>query len=176
MAIILDEQAAPSAVSNKGKLYVDTSNVLRFLDESSNNYQLSSSEGSWTPIFEGTTGAGTFTYGIQVGRYERQGNKVCIQATIQISAIPVAPTGNMQIAGLPVATRNVTNLLGGVSFGVISQFNYAASALQLLGRIRPNVSVIDLMESFDNGAVVQTPAANFTNTACLLAFAAVYFV
>ena len=58
--------------------------------------------GTWTPAFAGTTIAGSFTYAAQLGRYTRVGNQVIIHAYVQISAIGVAPTGNMQITGIPI--------------------------------------------------------------------------
>lgn len=57
--------------------------------------------GTWTPSVKGTTIAGTFTYTNQSGHYTRLGNLVFAFGTVSISAIAVAPTGNLRIAGLP---------------------------------------------------------------------------
>lgn len=130
--------------------------------------------GTWTPKFQGTTIAGTFVYSTQFGRYTRIGNMVFFRGRCQINTISVAPTGNMQITGLPITSTSTTNDVGGVTFDYISNFNNAASAIQLTGAIVASSAVIDLYESFDNGAAVAAPAANFTNAACDLIFCGMY--
>lgn len=130
--------------------------------------------GSWTPAFVGTGTAGTFTYVNQIGRYTRISNQVVIHASIRISAIAVAPVGNMTITGLPLTSANVTNLNYSLTFGYIDNFNYAANAIDLLAVVAPNTTVINLYESFDNAAIAAVPAANFTNANCWLMLSGVY--
>lgn len=124
--------------------------------------------GAWTPSFVGTSTAGTFTYTMQSGFYYLLGNLVFVIGNVQISAISVAPVGTMTIAGLPFASVGTTNNLASVTFGVIGNFNYSASALQLTGDIPISNTIIRLIESFDNTANVAVPAANFTNANCHL--------
>ena len=131
-------------------------------------------EGTWTPIFFGSGTAGTFTYTIQVGRYTRIGNLCFIRGHIAISAIAVAPTGDVYIRGLPLKSINLTNAHSAIEFGLISNFNYTNTAFQLTGRIDPNNIQIVMSESFDNVVKVDVPAANFTNAACELIFAGHY--
>lgn len=131
--------------------------------------------GTWTPVFIGSTGAGTYTYTAQVGYYTRMGRMVFIQGHIAISAIPGAPTGTMRISGLPLTSANIANLTGVVNVNA-SNFNYSANALDLLGYIPPNSTYIQLAESFDNAAMVDVPAANFTNVNVTLMFAGQYQV
>lgn len=130
--------------------------------------------GDWTPAFVGTGTAGTFTYSVQIGRYLRTNKVIIAMARVRISAISVAPTTNMTITGLPIAAKNTTNYFGNVHFGLVSNFNYTAAALDLNGIIRPATSVIEMYESFDNIATVQVPAANFTNANCDLSLVAIY--
>lgn len=130
--------------------------------------------GSFTPAFTGTGVAGTFTYVNQIGRYTRISNQVVIHASILISAIAVAPTVNMTITGLPLTSANVANLNYSLTFGYISNFNYAANAIDLLASVVPNTKVINLYESFDNAAIAAVPAANFTNANCWLMLSGVY--
>jgi hypothetical protein len=133
--------------------------------------------GTWTPTFAGTGTAGTFTYTAnRYGRYVRMGQVVTVFGRVIISAISVAPTGVMLISGLPFTPVNTSNQFGTACFGNISNFNYAAGALDLCGLIQPNEAFIRLIESFDNAASASTPAANFTNAACDLIFTASYLV
>lgn len=131
---------------------------------------------TWTPTFVGSTGAGTYTYTIQVGYWTRVGQLIFVRGRIGISAITGAPTGNMRIAGLPLNAVNIANLYGGVSWSDISNFNYSAGALALTGYISPNTNFIALSESFDNLPSVNAPAANFTNANIILTFRGEYQV
>jgi len=134
-----------------------------------------SPETSWTPFFFGDGGtAGTFTYASQVGRYTRMGQLCFIHGVVAISAITVAPTGTMYIAGIPFDAAATIN--SGVAFTYISNFNYAAGALQLTGAIVASGNTIKLFESFDNAIAVAVPAANFTNASCNIQFFGMYQV
>lgn len=133
-----------------------------------------SDKGTWTPVFQGTTTAGVFTYGTRAATWTRAFNQLFVHGRISISAITTPPVGTMQIAGLPVAAENVAGLFYAIDLGTISNFNYTAAALDLTGRIAAGAQVIDLVESFDNAAAVLVPAANFTNAACTLTFSGFY--
>lgn len=130
--------------------------------------------GTWTPVFTGTTTVGSYTYTAQVGHYTRLGNLCFIEATIGISAITVAPTGNVAISGLPFNAANVTSLFASIHFGSISNFKYAAGAIDLTAYINPNTAFIALRESFGNAGAVDSPCANFTNANCQLIFSGHY--
>jgi hypothetical protein len=56
-------------------------------------------EGSFTPVIQGTTTAGTGTYSVQSGTYIKVGRIVYVTATVTWSAH--TGTGNLRIAGLP---------------------------------------------------------------------------
>jgi hypothetical protein len=64
-------------------------------------------EGTFTPVIEGTTSAGTGTYGVQVGRYTKVGNRVFYNLYVVWTAH--TGTGNMQLNGLPFTSSAVTN-------------------------------------------------------------------
>lgn len=133
--------------------------------------------GTWTPAFAGLTTPGTFTYtSFRYGYWRRLGSVVHLSGAVQISAIPVAPTGNMAITGLPFTSVNLTGYRAGVDWAPIDNFNYAAGAMQLVGVIIENSAIIQLGESFDNAALVASPAANFTNVNCNLQFSVTYFI
>ena len=56
-------------------------------------------EGTWTPVVEGTTTAGTATYVRQGGLYQKVGNVVHFVAAIVYNSH--TGTGNMRVSGLP---------------------------------------------------------------------------
>ena len=140
------------------------------------NYKVAYESGAWTPAFAGTGTAGAFTYTNTAGRYVRWMNIVHIWGRVAISAIGTPPTTLMVITGLPYAAANVANQFGGVFFTDISNFNYAAGAIDLQGLIQPNEQLIRLLESFDNAGSQSAPAANFTNANCSLIFAGMYLL
>lgn len=134
-------------------------------------YGVPNTAASWTPNFGGSGTPGTFTYGAQSGRYVRVGDLCFIEGIVQITAITVAPTGNMRIWGMPFTAVAINS---GISFVYISNFNYTAAALQVTGVIQVGNSYADLYESFDNAGAVAVPAANFTNASCNMQFFGMY--
>lgn len=156
--------------------------ILRRLNELETRLEREKSEvpiftsGTWTPAFAGSIVPGTFTYASRNGHWSQDGMSIDIYGLMVISAIPGAPTGVMSITGLPFAASSLTNFRAGVSFGVISDFNYtgATTAIELTGVIAAGGSSILLFEAFDNIATVQVPAANFVNVNCNIQFSARY--
>lgn len=128
--------------------------------------------GIWTPTFQGSGTAGTFTYVTQNGIWRRWGDRIYIEGHVAISAIGVAPTGTMRITGLPFTAAGTIN--GAVLFGYISNINYSAAALALTGSIFATVAYISLLEAFDNASTADVPAANFTNPNAQLRFVGFY--
>lgn len=160
-----------------------TAEIIRWLEDLERRlHQLEALEGgitagSWIPIFVGTGTAGTFTYTAngQVGRYTRFGNLVSVQGLVEISAISVAPTGALQIGGLPFAASNVTNLFGGAMIFFCDNLNMTAGIVQLTGYIAANTSLIVLAELFDNAAGGNFPATGI-NTNSRVIVSALYQV
>jgi hypothetical protein len=92
-------------------------------------------EGSWTPIVGGTA-----TYLVQSGRYTKIGNKVFIEATLQINVIG---TGNQtDIGGLPFATNSSSYPQGTISVGYISAS--AVSLVYIGATIGPGGTAVNL--------------------------------
>jgi hypothetical protein len=56
-------------------------------------------EGTWTPVLEGTTTAGSATYTSQIGRYTKIGR--CVHFRLNLVYSGHTGTGNMVITGLP---------------------------------------------------------------------------
>lgn len=58
--------------------------------------------GTWVPTLVGSTIAGTFTYNAATaGTWTRIDNLVWLRGRVVLTAVTVAPTGNLSIRGLP---------------------------------------------------------------------------
>ncbi len=110
-------------------------------------------EGTYTPTIVGGTTAGVGTYGFQVGRYQRIGNRVHLTAYTTWSAH--TGTGGMRIGGIPYTSANVSNLFQCFSVWA-SSLTYGAN-VQLTLYIGSNVSQ-GLFQTFADGAGSATPA------------------
>lgn len=124
--------------------------------------------GTWTPVFAGTTIAGTFTYATQTGRWHRAGKLIYIEFDLAITAISVAPTGNMAITGLPFASGASAGY-GPIALGFISNIVLPASKTQITALVPPGgLSRINLYTFQGNAGGALYPAASFTNANCEL--------
>lgn len=84
-------------------------------------------EGTFTPVVEGTTTAGTASYVSQVGRYTKVGNTVIF--TVAVNYNTHTGTGNMKITGLPFSS----NAAGGNATSVrANNLTFAGSLPQAL--------------------------------------------
>ncbi len=110
-------------------------------------------EGTYTPTIVGGTAAGVGTYGFQVGRYQRIGNRVHLTAYTTWSAH--TGTGGMRIGGIPYTSANVSNLFQCFSVWA-SSLTYGAN-VQLSLYLGSNVSQ-GLFQTFADGAGSATPA------------------
>jgi hypothetical protein len=121
--------------------------------------------GTFTPIYLGSGTAGTFTYTSQIGHYRVIGDLVFFWGTVTISAFSVAPTGNMSISGLPYTSDATAGNISSAYFGAISNIDFSANVVQLVGDIPNSGTAIRLIEVFDNAVNALLPAAQFDNNA-----------
>jgi len=115
-------------------------------------------EGTWTPFIRfdgGTTGQ---AYSVQDGAYTKVGNKVTVTAQIYFSA-KGSSTGDATITGLPFTSANgnayytaTSNYTSGIDF-----------ADALMGRVRINNTIIDLLETTNAGVVTSIDDTDFVN-------------
>jgi len=119
---------------------------------------------SFTPVLSGTGTAGTFTYTVQVARSSKNGNMRTYAGRITISAITVAPTGNIQIS-LPSTCINATNIR---YTGVLdcSGVTLSGANTYFYGRIDPNTSQMTLFQGGSSSTALQ--AANITATSQII--------
>lgn len=112
--------------------------------------------GSFVPTWVGSTIAGTFTYTANACLVEwtRIGNRLLFNGRIVISAIAVAPTGVLQIAGWPfpgVADANMAIAGGGPL--LTWALNVAAGYTDVGMQVQNTASVAGIVRSGDNVAI-----------------------
>jgi hypothetical protein len=100
-----------------------------------------------------SSGGGTPTYSLQVGRYRRFLGLVQITGQVALATFGTLAAGSITIGGLPVASANISALS---SAAVIPFWTLTTAAIHLPGLIQPNTSAI-VMQIVT--AAVTTPAA-----------------
>ena len=108
--------------------------------------------GTFTPVLQGTTIAGTFTYDVPntAGAWSRIGNRVSFNGRVRITAIGVAPTGNLQIITLPITPASIAgNIAGGASV-VFTGITLTAGHTQVVGEVQSGAASMRLFEVGSN--------------------------
>lgn len=118
--------------------------------------------GTWTPILFGSGTPGTFTYDTTNtgATWTRLGNRVFVSGRVRITAIAVAPVGNMLINLPLVSATSGFSLAGGIHFDGWTGVTFTAGHTQLMGDIQDAASVIRLLESGSAVATAQVQGAN----------------
>lgn len=119
-------------------------------------------EGTWTPIFGGSTSESGQTYDIQTGRYIKVGKYVFASFDLRLTALGTI-TGNVQIKGLPYT--QVNGFAAGC--GMIQGFSgMTTSYFNLLLTAGSNSTVCDLWGQTGAGTSVSgtLAQANLSNT------------
>jgi hypothetical protein len=131
--------------------------------------------GTWTPVLRGSIAAGAPSYTTQLGNYSAAYSftqatgagpvtailrQINVDFNILTSALG-APTGNMQIGGLPLPSINDGVTIGTCVLSQYSGWTGAAGYTSLAGTIQPNTSVIGLTENGSGKTGQVTPAGEF---------------
>lgn len=122
---------------------------------------------TWTPALTGT-GGGPPTYGVRVGYYVQIGPLIVAFFYFTTTALN-GLSGNLTIAGLPVASANNTNDRGILAFGGYDGISAGAGQTQIGGFIAPNTTSITLVSSSATGS------AGVSVTGAMLAAASTIF-
>lgn len=101
--------------------------------------------GTWTPVFKGTTTAGSNTYSQQFGRYIKQGKLVTCYFRLEMSAKDSSMSGNIVIGGLPYIAFNTNANRAGLVIANFANITLASGHSQLCGEIIPGDSNISLI-------------------------------
>jgi Major tropism determinant N-terminal domain len=122
--------------------------------------------GSWTPTLFGSTTAGTPTYTVNVGSYERIGRLIVARFNIAISAIG-GMAGTVRIGGLPFTSANVASDVGsgpvGFLEGVTLDSGYSFAGLT----VAANHNFATLYESGSNKTSQEIAVANWAASAAV---------
>lgn len=105
-------------------------------------------EGTWTPVYSGSSVSGTGTYTRQSGVYVRVGDLVYASCTIGISAH--TGSGAAEVTGLPYAAMNNTGNYAGITVSFNSGHAHT-SGYQIIGFIQVNTAGIKLWETGGTG-------------------------
>ena len=160
--------------SSKITFYVDGSEVFRAKagggitfngDTAAANTFDDYEEGTWTPTIEGSTSAGTYTYGVQHGEYIKVGNMVMANFRIDQINRSSAGSGNLEIHGFPFTSASSTlqYFWGNV---VLEYFDTAPSTVDLCLGLRDgatNALIWETRDATTNGIVSITDLNNASN-------------
>ena len=125
------------------------------------------SASTWTPAITTTGTVGTPSYGYNVGSYEQIGRTVIARFSINLSGWSGSPSGNVEIAGLPVASANTSNDAGSCVLGEYTVNGLPTTTYGITAEIPPNSTTAVL---FSNGNTTSNtiPAADIGTTATLI--------
>jgi hypothetical protein len=135
--IISQSNASPNNVAHITVVGNTTEgNGVQGVDISSNAADVEGALAYFTPVVRGTSSAGTATYASQLGTYIRTGNLITYQIFLDWSGH--TGTGNLEVAGFPVAALNAEPLpnawvwangltiTGQATFGLVGNQTYGA--------------------------------------------------
>ncbi|HUK60237.1 MAG TPA: hypothetical protein VLV50_13485 [Stellaceae bacterium] len=115
--------------------------------------------GTWTPTLAGAGTAGSPTYTIQSGSYERIGRLVMCRFTVAVSATG-GMAGSVEVVGLPFTSASTANDAGGgpvtALVGITFDSGYTQAALQ----VNPGNGYATLVEHGSNKTTQAIAAAN----------------
>lgn len=138
--------------------------------------------GTWTPTLRGSATAGAPSYSTQLGNYSASYSfaqatgagpvtatlrQIIADFNILTSAIG-APSGNMQIGGLPLTSVNDGVTIGNCFLSQMAGWTGASGYTSLAGTIQPNVSVIGLTENGSGKTGQVTPVGEYAAATTLI--------
>jgi len=138
---------------------IDTGNIQadQISFDSGSNYLNDYEEGTWTPVLEGTSVAGSHTYTTQSGTYTKIGQVVICNLYISISSVDGTMAGNIRIGGLPFTSKNTAGHRTGFVPAYVKDITFTD---QFAGRITQNTTKVLLLEFNSAGSPGSTLAAD----------------
>ena len=88
-------------------------------------------EGTWTPVFAGSTTAGSFTYTTQVGTYTKIGRLVTVNCELLNITEVSGAVGSLKITGLPFTSSSTNNSFGSCDINRFSFTGYEYAVANL---------------------------------------------
>lgn len=111
---------------------------------------------TWTPVVTTSGTPGTPVYVIQVGSYEAIGRQVTVRFVVSLSSWGGVPTGNLIVAGLPVASSAASNDFGSCTIGQYTVTTLTGTTMT--GYVSPGASAITFQQSSTTGSSAVTAA------------------
>jgi hypothetical protein len=121
--------------------------------------------GTFSPVFAGSGGGGSYTQNISLGEWTRIGNLIHVWMHLQMNTFVGAPAGNLWITTLPFTARNTTNAFYAVTIG----YRNTGLATTSTAVIPANSTRVEFYDAA--GAIV---AASILSVASKIVLAAVY--
>lgn len=115
---------------------------------------------TWTPTLVGSSTAGSPSYSIQVGSYEKIGRQITVRFVVVTTGLG-SPTGNMNVGGLPATSASTTNDDGSCLISNMSGVTLTSGYVNLTGVIFPGSSVIELIENGSGQSSTTISVSNF---------------
>ncbi len=131
-----------------------------------NSFSAVTTQSTWVPTVQGDGLAGTPTYGTQIGSYEQIGRQVTARF-IMISTALTGCTGNLLLAGLPVACGTVP---GNCDMSYVNGWTPGSTYSVLGGVIDAATAYIKLIDWGPGVAVRQSPVTDFAAATTLRGF------
>ncbi len=128
-------------------------------------------EGTYDPVFSGSTTAGTYTYATRTGHYTKIGDMVNVTVKLTNITTDSAGAGNINI-NLPFASAdNGSYACGSV---VLDQFNVASTTVSIAVRNDPNTAVLEILtvrdDTTDSALEVTDKSSNSADIFCTISY------
>jgi hypothetical protein len=125
-------------------------------------------EGTWTPDLRGSSTAGTVTYSAdgRIGRYTKIGNVCKFQIYIAWTNWTGSPSGGVQVAGLPFASKATTSNYTAINVYMDGAYTLSANNI-MQGYINQNVTYVFLGQ-YVTGGGNSTDLGFDTNSALMI--------
>ena len=135
-------------------------------------------EGTWTPVLEGASTAGTYTYDATrtLGTYTKIGNTVFLSGSLRVSGVTSAGTGDARIGGLPFTPSTANQ--GSYTrrpHPVLLQSGATLSSSSIFSAVESGLNYVTLLtQSTSSVAAVSVTDADYIDS--VWAFSVVYKV
>lgn len=143
--------------SGKGIDFSANANAAGMTSEVLDDYE----EGTWIPVYEGQTQAGTYTYTDQIGTYVKIGSLVTVNYRLTNITTSSVGSGSLNIGGLPFAAAAGTGQSGGNLR--MDSFNIVADAVNLTLNIGASDNKLTIYATRDNLGDIAVSVVNKTS-------------
>lgn len=123
--------------------------------------------GNFTPVLN-SSGGGSGTYSIQVGRFSRRGSIVQIQIYVALSNLNTLGVGIITCDGLPFTASGLTNSYRSAPVAYCDNVTLTGGKLMFGGYIGPGNTGINIVELVSAGGATSLPKANLANTSSFM--------